>query len=218
MRRERNRQAQHVFRARKQAEQQEKDQQIQKLADEVEQMGSVFFNLADAITGSAYARLDSKLVQTLRDSMTQIVRLASEDADQAFVANAPGPGPAQGPVQPVPLGLHGPATATQQTAATAALYTQTHPLSHADHGRSIPEMPVERAVFSLPPALSQMASSSVLSTRIIQEMLRFGYMVVSNRLDLSNSALESTVRFTLRYQSREETITNIEWALRAGTW
>ncbi|RYP00410.1 hypothetical protein DL763_000876 [Monosporascus cannonballus] len=80
-RREHNRQAQHAFRIRKQAKRIEKDRRIQNLEAEVEQIGSAFRDLVDAILQSEYARLDENLLWELRATARQVVILANDEAE-----------------------------------------------------------------------------------------------------------------------------------------
>ena len=181
-------------------------------------MGSIFFSLADAIAGSEHARLDAALMRTLQDSMKQVVHLAAEDTVQFLDASPPilaessecRPSMAGETASVIPH--------TAETAAEAtALNTQVHDPHHANSDPSIQGTSSEGHI-SLSPTLNPKASTSQLSNRIIQVALQFGYAILARKLDLYNEVLATAVRFTLRHQTREQTLINVEWALGVGNW
>lgn len=206
VRRERNRQAQHVFRIRKQAEQREKDQHIQKLESEIEEMGSVFFDLADAITRSEHAQADAQLMQTLRNSMKRVVRLGNDSVEHESDSD-----PCQTsskdpvPVEPVEV---------PSAVNTPPLEVQVYdPRANDDLGM------LGSRMFNITPGYHQPnIISGSLSNRIIQESLRYGYMVLSSALETSNETVQRLFQFTLKRGTRQETLTNMQWALGPGNW
>lgn len=218
VRRERNRQAQHVFRIRKQAEQQEKDRHIQKLENEIEQMGSIFFSLADAITRSEHAQRDANLMQTLRNSMRRIVRMAEDDGaehgggtglDDSDLSQTSGSAENSSPgalsVADVNMDRdHAPASEglvfDYNVDDTVAIFTSQNHISPS------PRV-VEPDIFA-----------GTLSNRIIQASLRYGYTVLSASPEKPNKDIERLFHFTLQRSTPKETLLNMQWALGPGTW
>lgn len=201
-------------------------------------MGSIFFNLADAIAGSEHARRDAALMHTLQDSMKQVVHLAGEntvrfpDATPPDLASSPERRPsitgettsitshiaektvettAENTVETTE------ATAAETAAEITASTIQVHDAHLANNEPSIQATSSEWTL-SLPPTLHPKASNSKLSNRIIQGALQFGYTILARKLDLCNEVLATAVGFTLRHQTREQTLINVEWALGAGNW
>ncbi|WKT43480.1 hypothetical protein QSH57_008316 [Fusarium oxysporum f. sp. vasinfectum] len=78
-RRERNREAQNIFRRRRQAAEAAQAQRVRRLEQVVEEMSSVFMSFVDEmLTTEAVVRAQPSLVGSLRRSMERILELAHE--------------------------------------------------------------------------------------------------------------------------------------------
>ncbi|KAK7754827.1 hypothetical protein SLS62_003141 [Diatrype stigma] len=222
VRRERNRQAQHVFRIRKQAEQQEKDRHIQKLENEIEQMGCIFFSLADAITRSEHAQRDANLMQTLRNSMRRVVRMADDDAgagakDGTTGSDASDPSQTLGSTESCSTGV--PSVVDVNTDRDNGNAPAPEGFMFEYHVEdTIAMLRSQNYISPSPSVVEPDMFAGTLSNRIIQASLRYGYTVLSTGLDKPSKDLERLFRYTLQRSTREDTLLNMQWALGPGTW
>ncbi|KAI9152017.1 Purine nucleoside permease [Paramyrothecium foliicola] len=79
-RRERNREAQHIFRRRKQAAEAEQTRRMRRLEEVIEEMSSIFLGNVDEMLLSKAASQDPNLVTNVRGSVAKILSLAKEVA------------------------------------------------------------------------------------------------------------------------------------------
>ncbi len=84
-RRARNREAQHVFRVRKQAAQKSQEQYVQRLEDAMERMSSMVAAFADDMLASDSVRKDAGLIRKLGQTMQQMVALTRDTKADAAV-------------------------------------------------------------------------------------------------------------------------------------
>ncbi|RYP67880.1 hypothetical protein DL771_006988 [Monosporascus sp. 5C6A] len=210
-RRDRNRRAQHVFRIRKQAEQLEKDRHIQNLETEIEQIGSAFRDLVDAVLQSEYARLDENLMRKLWATARRVVLLANDKAEGSLDTARP-----EEPKEPTlaeSIENSNATGAVPSIADTSVLGAHVHDRHAYDDSNTL-----GADIGGLPSRVQLDGTNGRLSNIIIQATLRYGYTILLGQLDALNESLKQTFRSTLRYFSREQALFNIEWLLGPGNW
>ena len=224
-RRARNREAQLVFRVRKQAVQQSQEQHIRRLEETIQRISSAFLGLADTMLQSDTAITDPSLMEELGRTTENIADLARslDDGQESETS----------PAAEVPT-VDEAATATTVTSAppsidsrsagptTGVLVTHapilnTNIFGNGWFGQVASNFPhlAECTVTPLPSV-----SDFPLAVKIIIATIHIGYQALFETIQLpgdsSRMIVNRVFNYSLRYHSAEEIMFNLRWFLGPG--
>ncbi|KAK0750747.1 hypothetical protein B0T18DRAFT_386986 [Schizothecium vesticola] len=224
-RRARNREAQLVFRVRKQAVQQSQEQQIRRLEETIQRISSAFLGLADTMLQSDTAIADPSLMEELGRTTEDIADLARslDDGQESETS----------PAAEVPT-VDEAATATTVTGAppsvdppsagppmgvlvTHAPNLNTNVFGNGWFGQVASNFPhlAECTVAPLPSV-----SDFPLAVKIIIATIQIGYHALFETIQLpgdsSRMIVNRVFNYSLRYHSAEEIMFNLRWFLGPG--
>ncbi|KAK0719366.1 hypothetical protein B0H67DRAFT_572975, partial [Lasiosphaeris hirsuta] len=237
-RRARNREAQLVFRIRKQASQQSQEQKIKQLESTIERMSSAFLGLADNMLQSSAVIRDRDLMQKLGKTTENIINLARSLEGENDEHDTPSPTPAEQntgsdmamatspPAWPdpptFPLIFPPPADASYQLHWSAAGPSDPVPalLNPNIFGNGWFDQ-VATSYTALPPLTPSPPSTAdnPLGFKIIHTTLQVIYHALfgsPHPPTVTNDTARRVFAYSLRYHSRDEILFNIRWFLGPG--
>ncbi|KAL6797122.1 hypothetical protein J3E68DRAFT_436720 [Trichoderma sp. SZMC 28012] len=231
--REKNRQAQSIFRARKRATELASELRIAQLEDIVDRMGDTFLTLVNHVIQSNQKQKDLVLAERLQESIHTFLALAASSSDPRW--DSPNTGNQVDTSQPTPQLawdpgneiIIGPETIVGDTSSSQkGLLDQFDPTPS-----SFPELTgsptnvlgngwTKDLPFSYTATLGQVVGHPVaqsMSTLIIQATLYYVYYILLEANDpLCSDAAKDIFRYALKLQSRDELLFNIRWFLGPG--
>ncbi|KAK3353797.1 hypothetical protein B0T25DRAFT_581490 [Lasiosphaeria hispida] len=233
-RRARNREAQLVFRVRKQASQQSQEQKIKQLENTIERMGSAFLDLADNMLQSNVVTQDRNLMQKLGKTTENIVELARELEEENDEHDTPSPAlveqnlgfdmamptlPTAWPDPTFPVNFPSPVDTSYQLdwppGPSQPVPATLNPniFGNGWFGQ------VATSFTSLPPLTPQHPSTTdnPLGFKIIHTTLQVVYHALFGTPQApADDTFRRVFAYSLRYHSRDELLFNIRWFLGPG--
>ncbi|KAK3942749.1 hypothetical protein QBC46DRAFT_66750 [Diplogelasinospora grovesii] len=220
VRREKNREAQRLLKARRLAEWTDREKQIYQLEKTIESMGDVILTLADDILSSSFAQHDAALVRKLRDSIQETLAFmhgskppeCRQDCVKDANANLPSSTQAAAP--------NAPSNAATELALNRGLDQHRSP-STPWLAQQAPGSEWMLGILSLgssPDAFipSVQSERDFIGFQLVHSTLQFAYNVLRGTVDVSTGLAASIFGYSLRSHSREQLLSKLVWSLGPG--
>jgi hypothetical protein len=230
-RRERNREAQHIFRRRKQAAEAEQTRRMRRLEEVIEEMSSVFLGNVDEMMLSKTATQDPNLVANVRGSVAKILSLAKEVAGSEHDEGIP----ISQSQQQADERSSSPEDGSHSSSSGASVIDASPVTPMALPGMLCPPAAVNLPVQKMPPQIwgngwfvqtdlldygcnPVRLSEDSFPVRLVDTSVAKAYVALlasGHTLDLSSDAYR-IFNASLHYRTREELLYKMRWLLGPG--
>ncbi len=238
MQREKNRRAQNLFRARKEAAQVEQDSRISQLEEVIDKLGSAFATLSERVLQSSLAKTDPHLCGELRNSIQDVLALTRYHTHPPTGEDLSGSGNEE--TQSAQSFDLTPLVAEPITALLPELWNASNGMAVPDRFSQAAELnyiqtlngnsQIPRNVFTngwlstLPLPYTSSAARGVqggffghdLTNRIVHSTLFYVYHILHDSENSSSGLANEIFNHSLKAHSREELLYNIRWFLGPG--